>query len=68
MKANTVLKHKVKRHFNIDNKTDVELFKQYLESSSWGKEGCPFELEFPFLSVPDMIKSQIVHKFLGLPL
>lgn len=67
MKTKTHLQTKVKRPFDIDNETDVELFKQYLENSGWGVDGCPFLLEFPFLNIPDMIKAQIVYKFLGLP-
>lgn len=68
MKTRAGLQTKSKRRFDIDDAVDVELFKQYVENSGWGVDGCPFLLEFPFLNIPDMIKSQIVYKFLGLPL
>ena len=58
---------KVKRPFDIDSKTDLDCFKQYLKNGGWGTEGCPFLLEFPALNIPDMIKTQIAYKFLELP-
>lgn len=67
MKTRAGLQTKSKRRFDIDNEADVELFKHYIENSGWGVDGCPFLLEFPFLNIPDMIKAQIVYKFLGLP-
>lgn len=51
--------------FNVRDKTHVETYKNYLETKSWTK-GCPFILEFPYLTVPDMIKDKLIHKFLGL--
>lgn len=53
-----------KRKFEVTSKADVGVFKVYLETSSWGKDTCPFELEFPYLTVPDMIKDKLVYHFL----
>jgi len=55
---------KQKRYFNIDDKKDVEQYRQFLINNSWGDKGCPFILEFPHLTVPDMIKDRLIKKFL----
>jgi len=55
----------VKRTFDPKNKADVEDFKNFLENNSWGKTGCPFKLEYPWVSLPDMIKDKIVRNLLG---
>jgi hypothetical protein len=56
---------KTKRQFDVNSKTDIQLFKKFLEKNSWGSEGCPFLLEHPYLGVPEMIKDKILYKHLG---
>lgn len=54
-----------KRVFNVDSKVDVESAKSFFETYSWKHEvGCPFHLEEPYFSVPDMMKDKLVRKFL----
>lgn len=61
----TAIQLSKKRKFDINSKTDVEIFKHFLVNHDWRITGsCPFELEFPYLSVPDMIKDKLIHKFL----
>ena len=55
---------KQKRYFDINSKADIELYRQYLINNAWGGNGCPFILEFPALTVPDMIKDRLIRKFL----
>lgn len=55
---------KPKHHFNVENKKDVEMYRTFLSTGAWGREGCPFTLEYPYLTIPDMIKDKLVHKFL----
>jgi hypothetical protein len=56
---------KQKRYFDEDNKVDVELYRQFLvNGNKWGESACPFILEFPSLTVPDMIKDRLIRKFL----
>ena len=50
--------------FNLSNKSHVEMYRGFLQTSSWGHSGCPFELEFPYTTIPDMIKDKLIHKFL----
>lgn len=60
------LKLNERRKFDVDNKDDVEIYKYFLVNNDWKVVGsCPFELEYPYNSVPDMIKDKLVRKFLG---
>ena len=54
-----------KRKFDMNKKEDVEIYKHFLVNNNWKITGsCPFELEYPWNSVPDMIKDKLVRKFL----
>ena len=53
-----------KRLFDVSNKKDVNSYTKFLRTGSWGYDGCPYVLEFPYLTIPDMIKDKLVHKFL----
>ena len=57
---------RTKRKFDVNNKKDVAAYKNFLVQKQWGTGGCPFSLEYPYLSVPDMIKDKIVHKYLNI--
>jgi len=51
--------------FDVDNKEHVEIYRKFLETQSWRhSRGCVFELEFPYTTVPDMIKDKLIHKFM----
>jgi len=54
-----------KRLFNINDQKDIEIYAKFLRTSSWRHiKACPYILEFPYLTVPDMIKDKLIHKFL----
>ncbi len=54
-----------RRKFDMNKKEDVEIYKHFLVNNNWKITGsCPFELEYPWNSVPDMIKDKLVRKFL----
>lgn len=57
---------KQRRFFSEKSKEDIALAKQFFKNHAWGKSGCPFLLEYPYISIPDMIKDKIVHNALGL--
>ena len=60
------LKLNERRKFDMNNEKDVEIYKHFLVNNDWKHVGsCPFELEYPYNSVPDMIKDKLVRKFLG---
>ena len=50
-----------KRQFDVSNKEDLRAYKHFLATRSWGEKGCPFELEWPWLSIPDMINHMIAE-------
>ena len=55
----------IKRTFNPKNKSDIVLLKRFLSESKWGKP-CPFLLEDPYLTIPDMMKDKYVKYQLGI--
>jgi hypothetical protein len=51
--------------FDINSIKDIEVYRSFLETSSWKMTGsCPFKLEYPYISVPDMIKDKLIRKYL----
>ena len=54
-----------KRVFNVSDKTDLTMYKQFIDSGSWGENGCPFEVEWPHTSVPDMISKKISYHYVA---
>ena len=61
----TAIQLSKKRKFDINSKADVEIYKHFLIHNDWKIVGiCPFELEYPYLSIPDMIKDKLIRKFL----
>jgi hypothetical protein len=52
-----------KRVFNPQSKQDLMDYKFFLENSRWGKN-CPFELEWPHLTITDMIKDKLIEQYL----
>lgn len=56
---------KTKILFDVSDTKHVARYKKFLATGAWGGEGCPFVLEFPHLSIPDMIKDKLIHKLLS---
>jgi len=52
-----------KRYFDPYSKEDVKEYKLFLERNSWHK-GCPFHLEWPYLTITEMIKSKLINAHL----
>lgn len=51
-----------KRQFDPRNKADLEEFQYFRLNRKW-KANCPFELEYPFLSIPDMITQKLIDMY-----
>lgn len=49
--------------FEASNKEHVAVYRNFLIKRKW-PDGCPFELVWPYLSVPDMIKDKIINHYL----
>ena len=50
--------------FSPDDKKHVEQYRNFLVNRKWDTLGCPYELEWPHLSIPDMIKDKIINHYL----
>lgn len=59
MILSTLKKRYAKRLFDVGNKQDLKMYRNFIQTRSWGTDGCPFELEWPWLSVPDMLAHKI---------
>ncbi len=49
--------------FSPSEKEHIEHYRNFLVNRKWSG-GCPFELEWPYLSIPDMIKDKIINHYL----
>jgi hypothetical protein len=52
-----------KRKFE-GSSVDIEDAKKFLIKNQWGTTGCPFYLEWPYLTIPDMLKDKITKYYL----
>ncbi len=59
----TIIKQKI--FFDPNDKKHINMYKTFLRTHAWGNDGCPFILEFPYLTIPDMIKDRMIHKLLS---
>ena len=50
--------------FSPDDKKHVEQYRNFLVNDKWDSPGCPFELQWPYYSIPDMIKDKIINHYL----
>lgn len=48
-----------KRHFDPTSKEDLSLYKYFLDNRKW-PENCPFILEWPFLTMQEMIQHKLI--------
>jgi hypothetical protein len=55
----------IKRRFDPSKKKDRDEYRHFLQHKSWKSFVCPFVLEWPYLTVPDMIQDKITHHILG---
>jgi hypothetical protein len=61
---NFIARHtKNRREFNPNKKEDVAEYRYYIKNAQW-ENGCPFWLDWPYLSIPEMIKDKLVKSYL----
>lgn len=53
-----------KRQFDPTNKQDLREYKFFLENGRWLSGVCPFEVEWPYLGIPQMINDKITEHYL----
>ena len=53
-----------KKHwFDATNQQDLKDYAYFLKNSRW-KENCPFVLEWPYLTITDMIKDKLIEQYI----
>jgi hypothetical protein len=57
---------KAKEVFDPGNKVHIKTFRHFMEHGRWPDYVCPFFLEWPYLTIPDMIKDKFARYTLGL--
>ena len=57
---------RVREGFNPQNKNHMSMVRDFFRDHRWGKDGCPFVLEWPFEDIPYMLKTKIVEHTLKL--
>jgi hypothetical protein len=48
-----------KRKFDPTKKADLAVYKTFITTGSWGETPCPFEAEWPYLTIPGMLAHKI---------
>ena len=61
--ARSTLRPSPKREFNPADQADLAEYRHYLKNGGW-KASCPFELRWPYTSVPHMIAEQISEYYI----
>ena len=56
-----------KRNFDPTNAVDLREYDFFLKQRKW-RINCPFDLELPFLSIPEMIQSKLIDTYLNMML
>lgn len=54
---------RTRRPFDPSSKTDMLEYQYFLKHKKW-KKGCPFILDWPYLTIPDMLKDKIIKHML----
>lgn len=52
-----------KRKFDPTSKEDLLEYRYYIQKGTWKKGTCPFELEWPYLGIPQMLSSRIAEYY-----
>ena len=53
----------IKENFDTNNLDHVKHYKYFLENSRWSGS-CPFRIEWPFVTVPELIKDRLIKRYL----
>jgi len=52
-----------RRSFDPNSKKDLKEFAFFLKNNKW-QNVCPFFLEWPYLTIPDMVKDKVIRNLL----
>ena len=57
---------RTQRKFDPSKSDDILEFRYFMTNGKWTNHQCPFTLEWPYLTVPDMLKDKFVLYTLGI--
>lgn len=60
----SILAKRERRTFDPFNPADLKEYKHFIKNARW-KNGCPFRVEWPYTSIPDMIKTKLLDQYYG---
>lgn len=52
-----------KRFFDPNKPEDLQLAYKFIKTGRW-EDGCPFVESWPYTNIPDMIKTEVILKYL----
>ena len=52
-----------KIYFDATNKEDLKEYSYFLKNNHW-RINCPFVLEWPYLTITDMIKDKLIEQYI----
>jgi hypothetical protein len=55
-----------RREFDPSKAEDILEFRHFMSRGKWTGHQCPFVLEWPYLTIPDMLKDKFVLYTLGI--
>ena len=56
---------RVREQFNPKNKNHMSMVRDFFRDYRWGQQGCPFILEWPYLTITEMIRSKLIDTHIG---
>jgi len=60
----TTINRLTKRVFDPSNLADLKEYRHFVTNGTWTAATCPFEVEWPYLSIPQMIQERITEHYL----
>ena len=52
--------------FDINNEKHLSIYANFMKTGGWSRGGCPFILEHPYKSIPEMINVKLVYSSLNI--
>lgn len=53
------------RFFTVTSKSDIQEYQYFLKHNQW-KTPCNYVLEWPHITIPDMIKDKLIMQYIEL--
>jgi len=54
-----------RKFFDPSNLGDIKDYRYFMANGKWPQHQCPFILEWPYLTIPDMVADKFIRYTLG---